>query len=154
MAKIDVSMAERGKGTRYPAPFDEPCRARETVRLGVAAGLSQFGVNETILPPGAGSSQRHWHTHEDEFIYVLEGELTLVTGAGAAVLRFGDCAGCKAGVRDGHHLQNHDDREARVLVVGTRDDRDRGEYPDIDLAFKAGPYSGGGGFSHKDERPY
>lgn len=155
MAKIDIAKATTVTGTHYPAPFDVPCRARVNTRLGVAADLTQFGVNLTRLPPGAWSSQRHWHTHEDEFIYVLEGEVTLVTDAGEEVLRAGDCAGFKGGVRDGHHLQNRStDREARMLVVGTRDDRDHGEYPDVDLAFKPGRYSGGGGFTHKDGRPY
>jgi uncharacterized cupin superfamily protein len=154
MAKIDLQKTEVVTGTRYPAPFDAPCRARENRRLGIAAGLTQFGVNETRLPPGAWSSQRHWHTHEDEFVYVLEGEVTLVSDAGEELLRAGDCAGFKAGVKDGHHLQNRSARAARVLVVGTRDDRDHGEYPDIDLAFSAGRYTGGGGFTHKDGRPY
>lgn len=155
MPKIDMKAAPRGSGTRYPAPFDEPCRKRSWHKLGDAAGLTQFGVNLVRLPPGAWSSQRHWHTHEDEFAYVLEGEVVLVTDAGEEVMRPGDCAGFKADVRDGHHLQNRSDRDVLLLVVGSRNDEDRGEYPDIDLAFDPGRYSGaGGGYRHKDGTPY
>jgi uncharacterized cupin superfamily protein len=116
--------------------------------------LTQFGVNLLQLPPGAWSSQRHWHTHEDEFVYVLEGEVVLVTDAGEEILRAGDCAGFRAGDRDGHCLQNRSPQDARVLVVGSRNDADGGEYPDIDLRFRPGRYSGGGGYCHKDGRPY
>jgi uncharacterized cupin superfamily protein len=154
MPKIDPNRAPVVSGSRYPKPFDEPCNARENLRLGEVAGLTQFGVNLTRLPPGAWSSQRHWHSHEDEFVYVVEGEVWLVSDDGEELLRTGDCAGFKAGLRDGHHLQNRSPRLAVVLTVGTRDDRDYGEYPDIDLVFKAGRYSGGGGWAHKDGTPY
>jgi uncharacterized cupin superfamily protein len=120
-------------GTFYPPPYDRPCRARERRKLGDAAGLSQFGVNLLRLPPGAWSSQRHWHFKEDEFVYVLEGEVVLVTDAGEEVLTRGDCAGFKAGEEDGHHLQNRSDREALLLEVGTRVEGDGASYPDIDL---------------------
>jgi uncharacterized cupin superfamily protein len=154
MPKIDPSAAPRGEGTRYPAPFDVPCRNRSWLKLGEAAGLSQFGVNLVMLTPGSWSSQRHWHSHEDEFVYVLEGELVLVTDAGEELLRAGDCAGFKAGVRDGHCLQNRSQRDARLLVVGSRSDEDHGEYPGLDLVFAAGRYSGGGGYLHRDGTPY
>jgi uncharacterized cupin superfamily protein len=117
-------------------------------RLGDAAGLTAFGVNLLRLPPGTWSSQRHWHTAEDEFVYVLEGELTLVTDAGEEILRAGDCAGFKAGVRDGHHLQNRSGKDAVVIEIGSRKDEDEGEYSDIDMRF--GPE----GFFHKDGKPY
>jgi uncharacterized cupin superfamily protein len=154
MPKIDVAAAPVVSGSKYPEPFHEPCRRRRNHRLGEAAGLTQFGVNLTRLPPGAWSSQRHWHAHEDEFIYVLEGEVVLVSDGGEDVLRAGDCAGFKAGERDGHHLQNRSSTDAVVLTVGTRDDRDWGEYPDIDLTFRPGRYSGKGGYTHKDGTPY
>ncbi|MHB1283412.1 MAG: cupin domain-containing protein, partial [Metallibacterium scheffleri] len=93
-------------GTRYPAPYDQPCRARHRWQLGDAVGLEQFGVNLLRLPAGEWSSQRHWHETEDEFIYVLEGEVVLATDAGEERLRVGDCAGFKAGVADAHHLQS------------------------------------------------
>jgi uncharacterized cupin superfamily protein len=151
--KIDLDAAPKGEGSRYPAPHDAACRARRWVKLGDAAGLTQFGVNLVTLPPGAWSSQRHWHSHEDEFCYVVEGELVLVTDAGEETLRRGDCAGFKAGDRDGHHLQNRSSADAVMLVVGSRHDEDYGEYPDIDLKFVAGRYSGGGGFQRKDGTP-
>src|SRR5215469_4192010 len=118
--KIDIASLKPVVGTLYPAPFDEPCRARERVRLGDAAGLTQYGVNLLRLPPGAWSSQRHWHTKEDEFVYVLSGEVTLVTDSGEEVLRAGDCAGFSANDANGHCLQNRSERAAEVLEVGTR----------------------------------
>jgi uncharacterized cupin superfamily protein len=154
MPRIDKEQAPRASGTRYPAPFDEPCRAREQLRLGDAAGLTQFGVNLLHLAPGTWSSQRHWHSHEDEFVYVLAGELTLVTDAGEERLGPGDCAGFPAGVANGHCLQNRSTGPADVLVVGTRDDQDHGEYPDIDMLFVADRYAGGTPFRHKDGTPY
>jgi uncharacterized cupin superfamily protein len=151
--KIDHDTAPKGEGTRYPPPHDEKCRTRRWTRLGDAAGLTQFGVNLVTLPPGCWSSQRHWHSHEDEFCWVVAGEVVLVTDAGEEILRAGDSAGFKAGVRDGHHLQNRTDADAVLLVVGSRSDEDYGEYPDIDLKFVAGRYSGGGGFTRKDGTP-
>jgi len=151
MKKIDADKAPTITGTRYPPPHDEPCRERKRWQLGDAAGLTQFGVNLLRLPAGAWSSQRHWHSHEDEFVHVLEGEVVLVTDAGEETLRAGDSAGFKAGDRDGHHLQNRSDREAVVLEVGGRDDvNDYGEYSDIDMTF--GP--GDAGYRHKDGTPY
>src|SRR4029077_18592283 len=111
--------------------------ARARRRLGDAAGLTQFGVNLLVLPPGAGSSPAHWHSHGDEFIYVLEGEVTLVTDAGAELLRAGDAAGFKAGDRDGHCLQNRSGAEALVLEVGTRVAGEGAFYSDIDMVAPA-----------------
>lgn len=156
MRKIDLAKAPQSKGSRYPAPFDEPCKGRSVHRLGDAAGLTQFGVNLVRVPPGGWSSQRHWHSHEDEFVYMVEGELVLVTDAGEETLRAGDCAGFKGGDRDGHHLQNRSTKDAAFLVVGSRIDEDYGEYPDIDLKFLPARYSGGGGvpFVRKNGTPY
>lgn len=131
---IDIESATTVQGSRYPAPFDRPCTKRVRRRLGDAAGLTHFGVNLTHLPPGTWSAQRHWHSAEDEFVYILEGELVLVTDAGEEVLRAGDCAGFKAGVADGHHFLNRSDREAVYLEVGARrPEEDDVCYPDIDL---------------------
>jgi len=152
--KIDKAQAPRDSGTRYPAPFDKPCRNRAWRRLGDAAGLTQFGVNLLRLPPGALSSQRHWHSHEDEFVYVLNGDVVLVTDAGEEILRAGDCAGFKAGDRNGHCLQNRTLRDAEVLIIGSRSDEDQAAYPDIDLERTAGRYSGRGAYRHKDGSPY
>jgi uncharacterized cupin superfamily protein len=153
MKKIDPATAPKISGSRYPAPYDEPCRGREALRLGDAAGLTQFGVNLLRLPPGAWSSQRHWHEKEDEFIYMLEGDVVLVTDAGEELLRVGDSAGFKAGVRDGHCLQNRSEKDALILVVGSRDETDWGEYSDIDMRFGDGRYSGKGGFTRKNGEP-
>jgi uncharacterized cupin superfamily protein len=154
MPKIDKAAAPRGEGTRYPAPFDVPCQKRTWHRLGDAADLTQFGVNLLRLPPGAWSSQRHWHAHEDEFVYVLDGEVVLLTDAGEEILRAGDCAGFKAGIRDGHCIQNRTPHDAQILVVGSRSNDDHGEYPDIDMVFGPGRYAGTGGYRHKDGSPY
>lgn len=147
--KIDPSTAEKRVGSLYPAPFDVPCRDRERVRLGRAAGLTQFGVNRLRLAPGAWSSQRHWHSHEDELIFVVEGEVVLVTDDGEERLVAGDCAGFRAGNADGHHLQNRSAKDAIVLEVGTSNESvDVTTYPDIDL--RAQP----DGFVHRDGTPY
>lgn len=146
--KIDPTQAPTITGTGYPPPFDEPCRDRVRVRLGAAAGLTQFGVNLLRLAPGTWSSQRHWHTREDEFVYVLAGEVVLVSDAGEVVLRAGECAGFPHGVADGHHLQNRSDREAVVLEVGTDDGGDEAAYPDIDLRWAPG------GYTRRDGTPY
>jgi uncharacterized cupin superfamily protein len=122
----------------------------------MAVGLTRLGANLITLAPGAWSSQRHWHQHEDELVYVLEGELVLVEDAGETVLRPGDSAGWPAGVPDGHHLQNRSQSEATFLVVGSRNDEDYGEYSDIDMAFGPGRYSRGKvwRYQHKDGTPY
>jgi len=150
MKKIDLSIVPAESGGTYPSPFDEPCRAQSCQRLARYAGLTQFGVNVTVIATGAWSSQRHWHSHEDEFVWVVEGELTLVTNAGEEILRPGDCAAFKAGDPDGHHLVNRSDRLAKVLEIGNSDSRDRCVYSDIDMV--AGP--GEAGYSHRDGAPY
>lgn len=121
----------------YPRPFNEPCRGREWRQLGDIVGLTQFGVNLVTLAPGAWSSQRHWHLNEDEFVYILEGEVVLVTDAGEQVLMPGMAAGFPCGARDGHHLINRSDRPIVFLEVGTRALTDEGDYPDIDMKFVA-----------------
>ncbi len=148
--KIDPNAAPTRFGTGYPPPYDAPCAGRRRWRLGEAAGLTQFGVNLLRLPPGQWSSQRHWHAQEDEFVYVLEGEVVLVTDAGATVMRAGDCAGFKAGDADGHHLQNRSDQEAVMLEIGSRQPGEAVDYPDIDLMIAAGAAA----YAHKDGRPY
>jgi uncharacterized cupin superfamily protein len=151
MKKIDRAAAPTRFGTRYPPPYDEPCRDRKRWQLGEAAGLTQFGINLLRLAPGVWSSQRHWHSAEDECVMVLEGEVVLVTDAGEEVLRAGDCAGFKAGDPDGHHLQNRSDREAVLLEIGGRKPgEDAVDYPDIDLKIDAGS----GRYQHKDGRFY
>lgn len=150
--RIDVAGLTPVIGTLYPAPFDRPCRSRQRRRLGDAAGLTQYGVNLLLLPPRAWSSQRHWHTESDEFIYVLSGEITLVTDGGEETLRAGDAAGFKAGDRNGHCLQNRSDADAQVLEIGTRVDTDRGEYSDIDMVAPADGKPAV--YCHRDGTPY
>jgi uncharacterized cupin superfamily protein len=148
--RIDRSAAALRAGSDYPAPFDEPCRQRLRQALGDVAGLTDFGVNRLELPAGAWSSQRHWHSAEDEFVWVLEGEVVLVTERGEEPLRAGDCAGFKAGVADGHHLQNRSGRAAVVLEIGSRRPvTDVVDYPDIDLRWTPAI-----GTTRKDGTPY
>ena len=154
MPKLNKTTAPQGSGARYPPPFDGPCKKRTWARLGDAAGLTQFGVNLLRLAPGVWSSQRHWHSHEDEFVYLLEGEVVLVTDEGEEPMRAGDSAGFKAAVQDGHCFQNRSAADAVLIVVGSRSDEDHGEYPDIDLVATAGRYSGKGRYLHKDGTPY
>ena len=150
--RIDSSTIEPIVGTLYPPPFDEPCRARERKRLGDAAGLTQYGVNLLRLPPGAWSSQRHWHAEQDEFIFVVSGEVMLVTDQGEEILRAGDSAGFKAGDPNGHCLQNRSTADAVVLEMGTRIKGDSAVYPDIDMIAPAGGQPAQ--YCHKDGTPY
>lgn len=143
MPKIDRVAITPRIGSSYPAPYDEACRARSTESLATAAGLTQFGVNIVTLEPGAWSSQRHWHSHEDEFVMVLSGELTLIENEGEQLLRPGDTAAWPAGVANGHHLVNRSSLPARLLAVGSRHELDEGHYPDIDLHCDAGRYERG-----------
>jgi uncharacterized cupin superfamily protein len=149
MKKIEAKAVATRVGTNYPTPYDAPCRRRERKRIGDAAGLTQFGVNLLRLPPGAWSSQRHWHTLEDEFVFVVTGEVVLVTDDGEEILRAGDSAGFKANDRNGHHLQNRAQEEAVLLEVGSRQEGDAASYPDIDLlSIEEGVYS------HRDGTEY
>jgi uncharacterized cupin superfamily protein len=148
MKKIDLATAPVRKGTAYPPPFDAPCKERHRIRIGAAAGLTQFGVNRLVLPPGQWSSQRHWHHANDELVMVLEGEVVLVTDAGEEVLRAGDFAGFRAGDPDGHHFQNRSNQPAVLLEIGSSSPDDVAEYPDIDLRGLPG------GYVHKDGTPY
>lgn len=149
MPKIDIEAVEVRSGCSYPHPFKDICLGPSWRKLGDAGGLTDFGVNLVRLTPGKWSSQRHWHTAEDECVWVLEGEVTLVEDAGETILRPGDFAAWKAGVTDGHHLQNRTDRDAVYLEIGSRKpDTDDCDYPDIDMI--TGPQ----GYHHRDGRPY
>ena len=150
--RLNVESLPVHAGTMYPPPFDQPCRARERKRLGDAAGLTQFGVNQLRLPPGAWSSQRHWHIKSDEFVYVLSGEVILVTNEGEELLRPGDCAGFKAGDENGHHFQNRSQQDAILLEIGTRIAGDGAVYPDIDLVHP--PDAKPAMYTHRDGTPY
>jgi uncharacterized cupin superfamily protein len=152
MPKIDIGKIPVDTNTGYPDPFWKVVVGRERKRLGNAVGLTQFGVNLTTLKPGAWSSQRHWHRNEDEFVYVLSGELTLCEDHGETVLKPGDSAGWKANSRVGHCLINRTDRDAVYIEVGTRSAIETAVYPDIDMRAerdKTGPR-----YVHKTGEPY
>jgi len=152
MPKIDIGKATVRRSSNYPPQFQGAVEGREKTVLGDLAGLSQFGVNLTRLKPGAASALRHWHEQEDEFVYILEGELVLVEDGGEIVMKPGDCAGFKANVPNGHHLINKTQRDALYLEIGTRAPHERAHYPDCDLAFERGP--DGVKVMHKNGEPY
>jgi uncharacterized cupin superfamily protein len=133
MPKIDIANVPVRQGSGYPPPYDAPCASRTRRRLGQAGGLKDFGVNLMTLPAGGWSSQRHWHSHEDEFVHVLEGELVLVEDDGETILRAGDCAAFPKSSGNGHHLINRSTTTAVYLEVGSRDPLDLTTCSDIDM---------------------
>ena len=149
LSPADVEM--RQGTTAYPPEYRAAFEGRSKRALGNALGLTQFGVNHTTLAPGAASALRHWHVAEDEFVYVLEGELTLVMEGGEHVLRSGEAAGFPAGLADGHQLVNRSDAPATYLEIGSRFDEDEAHYPDVDLHVvkRGGIYH----FTRKDGTP-
>lgn len=148
MPVIDPAKVPVKTGSIYPSPYAEMMAGRSSLRLGDAGGLTQFGVNLVTLAPGAMSSLRHWHLHEDEFVMVTEGECMLVQDAGETVMRAGDCAAFPAGVADGHHFINRSAAVARFLVVGTRAPREVATYSDVDLRVEM--EAGRARFTYKD----
>jgi uncharacterized cupin superfamily protein len=153
MPKIDIPKIVARTTSNYPAPFQQTVAGREKRPLGNAAGLTQFGVNLTTLKPGAASSLRHWHVQEDEFVYVVDGELTLVEDEGETVLRAGDAAGFKANSGNGHQLVNRSARDATYLEIGTRSKNEIAHYPDADLALSYDE-SGKPRYTRKSGEPY
>jgi uncharacterized cupin superfamily protein len=152
MPKIDIGKATVRTQSVYPAPWRGVTEGREKTALGNVAGLTQFGVNLTRLKPGAASALRHWHEAEDELVYVLEGEITLIEDGGETILGAGDAAGFKAGVANGHHLVNRSARDALYLEIGTRAARERAHYPDVDLVMERD--EDGVRFLHRSGEPY
>ncbi|MDE5443649.1 cupin domain-containing protein [Bradyrhizobium sp. CSA207] len=150
MPKIEIAAIPLRKGSGYPAPFDLACADRTRQRLGDAGRLSDFGINLMRLPPGNWSSQRHWHSHEDEFVYILEGEVTLIEDRGETVLRAGDCAAFPKGSGNGHHMINRSGATAVYLEVGSRSPGDLITCSDIEMMSPASD----GRFLHKDGTPY
>lgn len=134
-AAIQASGVPMRKGTGYPPPYNEPCMDRGKAILGNLFGLNQFGVNLVNLPPGVWSSQRHWHVNEDEFVYVMEGEITLCDDDGSHLMTPGMCAGFKANNGNGHCLKNLNNLPAQYLEIGTRAKSEQGFYSDIDMQF-------------------
>jgi uncharacterized cupin superfamily protein len=146
---IDPATVAIRRGTSYPPDLAAPCADRAKQALGNVAGLTQFGVNLVRLPPGTWSSIRHWHTHEDEFVYIIEGEAVLVTDAGEQLLRPGMAAGFPAGVADGHQLINRTDGTVTYLEIGSRHELDDCFYPDANLQIRHQD----GVFTRKDGSP-
>lgn len=154
MPKIDAKKVEVKTGTGYPPKYDEPCAARRVERLSVAGGLTQFGAYHTTLPPGCWASQRHMHSAEDEFVYILKGHPVLIDNGGETQLSPGDSCAHPAGDSNAHHLINRTEEDVTYIVVGTTSPKtDHCQYPDIDLDL---PVNGTAQrvFSHKDGTPY
>lgn len=150
MPKVDIAPIPVRTGSGYPPPYDAPCAARTRKRLGDAGGLQDFGINLMTLPPGGWSSQRHWHSHEDEFVYVLQGELTLIEDDGETILRAGECAAFPKSSGNGHHMINRSDEIAVYLEVGSRHPDDLTTCSDIDMMSS----NADGRFVRKDGTPY
>lgn len=148
---VPVSVPVPGESS-YPEPFHSRMGKRERRALGDACGMGKMGVNLVVLEPDAQSALRHWHTLEDEFVYVLEGDITLVTDSGEQLLARGMCAGFPAGRRDAHHLINRSSRPARYLEIGIRIEGDDCFYPEDDMLWittEAGWHA-----AHKGGEPY
>lgn len=150
---LDPAELQPRSSSGYPEPFRSRVLPREKRALGDALGLTKIGVNLTTLPPGKESSMRHFHTHEDELVFVVEGEVILRSDEGEQVLKAGMCAGFPAGMKNGHQLVNRSDRPARYLEISNRDPQDSAEYPDIDLAYQKAP-DGSARFTRKDGTSY
>jgi len=151
-ATVDTALIEAKIGTGYPAPFAKMCQQREKKVLGDLFGLDQFGVNLTTLPPGQWSALRHWHQKEDEFIYVVSGELVLIDDRGEHQLTAGMCAGFPAGEKNGHHIVNNSDQPGSFIEIGIRSKIEHVEYPDVDLI--ADKDESGFVFSNRKGEPY
>lgn len=139
-------------GSNYPEEFKPLVAGRSKKKLGNFAKLKNFGVNLVTLNPGSWSSIRHWHSQQDEFIYILEGEVTLVTDAGEQRLKPGDCAAFPSGEPNGHHLINHSDSLVVYLEIGDRTAGDTVTYPNVDLVAKE--HQGKWLFTHQDGTVY
>jgi uncharacterized cupin superfamily protein len=152
MPKIDIAKIPLDTRTNYPSPYDRVVFGRERKRLGNAAGLDQFGVNLTTLKPGAASSLRHCHEMEDEFVYILEGEVVLIEDEGEVLLKPGDAAGFKADSGNGHQLVNRTTRDVVYLEIGTRSKHERVDYADVDMLVVRD--DSGARYTHKNGEPY
>lgn len=152
---LDPDTVTPRTGSTYPEPYRSRVLPREKRALGDALGLTKIGVNLTTLMPGVESSMRHFHTHEDEFVHVLEGEVVLVTDEGEQLLTAGMCAGFPAGHSQGHQLVNRSDRPARYLEVSNRDPADGATYTDgtVDMVYRKGE-GGRPLFTRRDGTPW
>jgi uncharacterized cupin superfamily protein len=150
---LDPADVPARSSSGYPEPFRARVLPREKRALGDALGLTKVGVNLTTLGAGKESSMRHFHSREDELVFVLEGEVVLRTDLGEQVLTAGMCAGFPAGSTDGHQLVNRTDRPARYLEISNRDPADGAEYPDADLVYHKDA-DGIARYTRKDGTPY
>lgn len=148
MPKLDLTRVPVKTGSIYPEPYAAMMQGRSSLRLGDAGGLTQFGVNLVTLQPGAMSSLRHWHLHEDEFVMVTAGVCVLVTDAGETEMRAGECAAFPAGLADGHHFRNRGTEVAQFLVVGSKAPEEVATYSDVDLRVEMA--GGKARFTYKD----
>jgi len=130
---VTIAGVPRVESTSYPAPFADVVKGRQKQVLGDLFGLTQYGVIQVTLLPGAQSALRHWHSQEDEFVYLLSGALSMIDDAGETVLGPGQCIGFQGGSRNAHHLVNRGTIPAVFLVVGSRIPGDNAFYPDDDL---------------------
>jgi uncharacterized cupin superfamily protein len=151
---LDPRTVEAKCRSGYPAAYAARVLPRAVRALGDALGLTHIGVNLATLLPGKESSMRHWHTHEDEFVYVLEGEVVLRTDSGEQPLTAGMCAGVPAGSTDGHQLINRGTQPALYLVVSNRAAADSGYYSDADVDLVFSPPHAPGKFTHRDGTPW
>lgn len=149
---LDPDSVEEKRGSGYPEPFKSRMGDRTKRRLAAACGMKNLGVNLVTLGPGGQSSVRHWHTLEDEFVYVLEGEVALITNGGEQRLTAGMCAGYPAGTKGGHHFVNRSQKPAKYLEMGTNVPGDTAFYPDDDLFIMW--REEGMAYTHKDGRKY
>ncbi|HXU06447.1 MAG TPA: cupin domain-containing protein [Polyangia bacterium] len=150
---VAAEVEPRAVQTSYPEPFASRVAGRLKRPLGDAFALTNFGVNHTRLAPGAVSALRHVHSRQDEFVYVLEGHPTLITGHGKRELAPGMCVGFKAADGNAHHIVNRTDADVVLLEVGDRTAGDLVEYPDDDIQNIPGP-DGQRILAHKDGTPY
>jgi len=133
MPKLDLTKVPVKTGSIYPDPYGAMMAGRSSLRLGEAGGLTQFGVNLVTLHPGALSSLRHWHLHEDEFVMITQGECVMVQDGGETLMQVGHCAAFPAGMADGHHFINRSDKVAQFVVIGTKAKAEVATYSDVDL---------------------
>ena len=150
MPKVDIDAIVPIIGVGYPPQFREQSAGRKRLKLGDAGGLEDFGVNLTSLPPGKWSAQRHWHRNEDEFVFVVQGEVVLVEDQGETLLRAGDCAAFPKNSGNGHHLQNRSTAVATYIEIGSRHPDDLITCSDVDMMSP----SRDGRFLHKDGTPF
>lgn len=149
MPKLDLDAIEQTNATGYPPPYDREVEGRWYRRLAPPAGLSRLGASHVVLKPGAWSSQRHWHSAEDELVVMISGEAVLVEDEGETTVRPGDVLAWPAGAKNGHHLQNRSGEDCVFVAISAGpEEEDRGEYPDIDMKFEPE------GYFRKDGTPY